>query len=313
MLGLTNTNLASWAHPERSAGPWFNNITAVDLPFDNRASALDTPPGPALAWSHTTTNGTYTSPLQVAGASLDLYDQYPAPYGGQGPNAHSDAFSPQDKVILYAEVSFGGDKVVNKLVVFEVDDAQGTKLTLLQNYTDSNGIATVMYRIPMKDLVDEPAIVGWWLATATVDVDQNVVNDTMAFQVGWKAQVTSVTANNAPYLKYSDIMKFTATVQTISERPINALVSIDAYDTSSYPIGETSQFVNISATRNNVNGPGGTTAGVYSYTVTMSIPDWARVGTETVVGYTLTALPKNGGIALGPQSTPTLFTIKAKP
>jgi len=315
VLGLTNTDLASWAHPERSSGPWFNNITAVDLPFDNRASVLDTPPGPALAWSHTTTNGTYTSPLQalVAGASVDLYDQYPAPYGGQGPNAHSDAFSPQDRMTLYAAVTFGGDKVVNKLVVFEVDDAQGAKLTLLQNYTDSNGIATVMFRIPMEDLVNEPAVVGWWLVTASVDVDNNVINDTMAFQVGWKAQVTSVTANNAPYLKYSDIMNFNATVQTISERPINALVSIDVYDTSSYPIGETTQFVNISATRNNVNGPGGTTAGVYSYTVTMSIPDWARVGTATVVGYALTALPKNGGVPLGPQSRPTLFTIKAKP
>jgi hypothetical protein len=109
------------------------------------------------------------------------------------------------------------------------------------------------------------------------------------------------------------MMNFTATVTTISEQPRNVLVSIDAYDTSGYPIGEVAQFENISATRNNVNGPGGTTGGVYTYTVTMPIPDWARIGTETAVGYTLTALPANGGIPYGPQSAPTLFTIKATP
>jgi len=305
VLGLTNTDLASWAHPDRKMGPWFNSITAVDLPFDNR------PVPPALEWSHTTTNGTYTSPLQVAGASVDLYDQYPTPYGGQGPNAHSDAFGPQDMVVLYAKVTFGGDKIVNKLVVFEVDDANGAKATLLQNYTDSGGIATVSFRIPMTDNITGSN--GWWKATATVDVDQNVVNDTMAFQVGWLAQVTLVTANNAPYLKYADMMNFTATVQTISEQPRNVLVSIDAYDTSGYPIGEVAMFENISATRNNVNGPGGTTGGIFTYTVTMAIPDWARIGTETAVGYTLTALPANGGVPYGPQSAPTLFTIKATP
>jgi hypothetical protein len=307
VLGLTNTDLASWAHPELSIGPWFNSITAVDLPFDNGPSP------PALAWSHTTTNGTYTSPLKVAGASVDLYDQYPEPYGGQGPNAHSDAFAPQDEVCLYAKVTFGGDKIVNKLVVFEVDNANSTKITLLQNYTDSNGVATACFRIPMTDAFGDSNIFGWWKATATVDVDQVVVNDTMAFQVGWLVQVTSVTANNTPYLKYSDTMNFTASVKTISEQPRNVLVSIDAYDTSSYPIGEVAQFVTISATRNNVNGPGGTTGGIYTYTVTMPIPDWARIGTEHAVGYTLTALPANGGVPLGPQSAPALFTIKATP
>jgi len=242
-------------------------------------------------------------------------------HGGQGPNAHSDAFSPQDNVTLYAKVTFGGDKIVNKLVVFEVDNANGTKETLLQNYTDSNGIATVMFRIPMTDNLTDSSIFGWWLATAQADVDNVAVNDTMAFQVGWKVQVTSVTANfpgsNLFYLKYSDIMNFTATVTTISEQPTNVLVSIDAYDASSYPIGEVAMFENVSATRNNINGPGGTTPGVFTYTVTMPIPDWARVGTERVVGYTLTALPAKGGVPLGPESTPTatagLFTIKASP
>jgi hypothetical protein len=316
VLGLVSTDLASWAHPERLQGPWFGSITAVDLPFDNGPSP------PALAWSHTTTNGTYKSPLKVAGAAIDLYDQYPAPYGGQGPNAHSDAFGPQDLVILYAKVTFGGDHITNKLTVFEIRNALGQKIGLLQNYSDANGVATVSFRVPMTDLVAgqwDPAIFGWWTAIATADIDQVVVNDTMAFQVGWLAQVISITANNAPYLKYADVMNFTATVQTISEQTFlargypNATASIDAYDTSSYPIGEVEiPIAVISATRNDVNGPGGTTGGIYTYTVTMSIPRWTRIGTESVTGYVLTDLPSNGGVPLGPQLTPpTLFTISA--
>jgi hypothetical protein len=144
----------------------------------------------------------------------------------------------------------------------------------------------------------DPAIFGWWKAVATSDIDQNVVNDTIAFQVGWKAQVTFVIVNNAPYLKYSDMMNFTMTVSTIGEQPTNALVSIDAYDASSYPIGEVAMFDNVSATRNNVNGLGGTAAGVFTYTVIMPIPYWARVGAETVTGYVLTNLPSKGGLSL---------------
>jgi hypothetical protein len=320
VLGLKNTDLASWAHPERPQGPWFGSVTAVDLPFDNGPSP------PALAWSHTTTNGTYKSPLKVAGAAVDLYDQYPAPYGGQGPNKHSDAFMPQDLVILYAKTTFGGDKITNKLVVFEIDNVQGQKIGLLQNYTNENGVANVAFRIPMTDLVAgtwDPAIFGWWTAIATVDVDNVVVSDTMAFQVGWLAQVKSITANNAPYLKYQDSMNFTATLKVISEQTFaargypNATASIDAYDTSSYPIGEFEvPIAGVSATRNDVNGPGGTTDEIKAdlFTVQMSIPTWARIGTESVTGYVLSALPSNGGIPFGPQTTPaTLFTIKATP
>jgi hypothetical protein len=320
VLGLVNTDLASWAHPELSVGPWFGSVTAVDLPFNNS----EAPPAPL--WSHTTTNGTYKSPLKVAGAAIDLYDQYPDPYGGQGPNKHSDAFMPQDLVVLYSKVTFGGDKITNKLAVFEIDNAQGEKIGLLQNYTNENGVATVSFRIPMKDLVAgewDTSIFGWWTAIATVDVDGAVWNDTMAFQVGWLAQIIGITANDAPYLKYQDSMSFTATLKTISEQTFaergypEATASIDAYDTSSYPIGEVEKSIaDIHATRNDVNGPGGTTDEIKNdiFTVSMSIPSWTRIGTETVTGYVLSALPSNGGIPFGPQLTPaTQFTIKATP
>jgi len=293
---LTNTDLASWAHPERPVGPWFGSITSVDLPY-----------GTTDPWDHTTTDALYIAPYINPGPSIDSYTQYPDPYGGQGPNQHSDSFAPQQLVCLYAKVTFGGDVVRNKLVVFEVDNALGQKVTILQNYTDVNGIATVCFRIPMTDMIPgvwDPAIFGWWHETETVEIDQVTVNDTLDFQVGWLAQITNVVAVGAPYLKYSDVMNFTATLQTIHEQPIWVLVSVDSYDSMGYPIGENAFWVFVNATRNTCPFTGNTTTttgGIYVYpNLIQGIPTWARVGTASVIGYALTDWPRFGGTPWGP-------------
>jgi hypothetical protein len=140
--------------------------------------------------------------------------------------------------------------------------------------------------------------------------------------VGWLVQVTGITANNAPYLLNSGTtMNFTVTVQTISEQTLaqrgwpNATLATEVYDTSGYPIGEMlMNIAGISATRNNVNGPGGTTGGTYTYSVTMPLPDFARVGAATVTGFALTDMPINGGTPLGPELTPAeVFSIALPP
>jgi len=306
-LALSHTDLVSWAHPERIYEPWLGSITAVDLPFDNQPSP------PAVVYSHTTTDGHYTSPFLAPGPAIDLYDQYPFPYGGQGPNEHSDSFAPQALVCLHAKVTYGGDRVTNKLVVFEIHNANGDKITLLQNYTDWYGVATACFRIPMTDMtpgVWDPAIFGWWNVIATVELDQVTVNDTMAFQVGWLVQVLSVTPENAPYLKYTDVMNFTAVVQTIHEQPLWALISVDSYDIQGYPIGESAWWALINATRVAGN-PGTTTGGIYTYpNIIQGIPTWARVGLASVTGYALTDWPRTGGTPYGPQAVPTNFQIK---
>jgi hypothetical protein len=311
-ITLTGTDLASWAHPERLFGPWFGQIVAVDLPW------VITPVPPAAdPWDHITANAMYTAPFINPGPAIDSYTQYPDPFGGQGPNQHSDSFAPQQLVCLYAKVTFGGDRVTNKLVVFEVHNALGDKVTILQNYTDMNGIATVCFRIPMTDMTPgfwDPAIFGWWHEIETVEVDQVTVNDTLDFQVGWLAQITNVAAVGAPYLKYSSVMNFTATLLTIHEQPIWVLVSVDSYDVMGYPIGENAFWAFVNATRATCPFTGNTTTttgGIYVFpNLIQNIPTWARVGTAKVVGYALTDWPRNGGTPWGPQSPDTLFTIK---
>jgi hypothetical protein len=144
-------------------------------------------------------------------------------------------------------------------------------------------------------------------------------NDTTEVHLDDLAQVTGMRVNNAPYFKNQDMMNFTVTLQTISEQTLaargwpNATLSVGAYDAVDQPIGIAMlSIADIHATRNDVNGPGGTIEGIFTYTVTMMIPSWTRIGTESVTGYVLTDLPSNGGVPLGPQLTPpTLFTISA--
>jgi hypothetical protein len=61
---------------------------------------------PPVDWVKTK-NGTLTIlGWSLAGRIIDLYTQYPAPYGGQGPDNPSDMFWPQKEVWLYANVTY---------------------------------------------------------------------------------------------------------------------------------------------------------------------------------------------------------------
>jgi len=303
VLGLVNTDLASWAHPERPIEPWGGRITAVDLPYD---------PTGTIPWGHSTVNGTYTAPYIIPGPAVDVYTQYPEPYGGQGANEHSDAFAPQMMVWLYAKVTYGGDRVTNKWVSFEVHNALGEKVTVLGNYSDLNGIATVHFRIPQTDKIpggEDPAIFGWWTVIATVEIAEKTVNDTLTFQVGWLIKVASVEPLSAPYLKYQDKMQFKVTVQTISEQVRHAIITVDPFDAESFPIGEAIWEGDFNATRI-AGDPHGTIPGVYTQTLTIDIPTWCLVGTATVRAVALTDFPRNGGTAYCPIVS-ALFGIKA--
>jgi hypothetical protein len=213
-------------------------------------------------------------------------------------------------VWLYAKVTYGGDRVTNKWVTFEVHNALGEKVTILENKTDWDGIAVVSFRIPQTDYPcgHDPAIFGWWTIIATVEIDEVVVNDTLTFQVGWLIEVVSVEPLNAPYKKYSDNMVFKVTVKTISEQVRHAIITVDPFDTAGYPIGEAIWEDDFNATR--VAGdPYGTIPGIYENTVELPIPTWARVGTGTVQATALTDFPRNGGTAYCPIAS-AQFGIK---
>ena len=166
-------------------------------------------------------NATYTAPLIITGRSIDLYDQYPAPYGGQGPGNPSDAFAPQAMVDLYANVTYNGFPVQQKPVAFEIQPpSTATELNgpiYLSAFSDSNGIAMVSYAIPWP-CVNPQQVLGIWTVTATTEIQQGEVMDTMQFEVQYPVSVMSIVSNDtyvqSKYNLPEPAMKFTVTYET---------------------------------------------------------------------------------------------------
>jgi len=166
-------------------------------------------------------SATYTAPLIITGRSIDLYDQYPSPYGGQGPGNPSDTFAPQALVNLYANVTYNGGVVQQKPVAFEIQPpATATELNgpiYLSAFSDSNGIAMVSYRIPWP-CVDPQQVLGIWTVTATVEIAQGEVMDTMQFEVQYPVFIMSIVSNDtyvqSKYNLPEPVMKFTVTYET---------------------------------------------------------------------------------------------------
>jgi hypothetical protein len=324
-IAFEYVDLVSWTPVPYSIPPWSGSSAPVDL----------------IGYFTVGADSTYMAPVVISGPNIDIYDQYPAPYGGQGIGKHSDAFAPQQNVTLYANVTQGGYRVINKLVVFQIFNANATKITILQNTTDNNGIAIVIFRIPQTANLTDPNVFGWWHVVATVEIDQEIVSDTMWFQVGWLVWVDSITANNSPY-PIEGYMNFTMVVGTISEQNRTVLLSADAYDHSWYPIGEIAWTLTVHAVRNmTYDGPGSTITVYYTFgpvtdptygaqyygwdstgvpgyfevvtysntNLMMEVPNWARIGQGLVAGYALTGWPANGGTAYAPAAYDTFATV----
>ena len=121
--------------------------------------------------------------VQGTTASIDVYTQK----NGKGANKPSGNFALNETVIIYAEVRNASNMPVGgRYPSFEVDwpindTTNGlvrNVLILSTNKTDASGIAWIRFRIPPT-----PNSIGKWLVYSTVDVDGQLVVDTLPFFV----------------------------------------------------------------------------------------------------------------------------------
>ena len=272
-LALYPTEIAGFPHPEREMPPWEGRETSV--PID-----------------HVVEDGMYTAKFLPPGAWIDIYTQYPDPYGGQGPNQPSDAFGPQMEVVVYAYVTYNLWPVQNKLVTFEI--MHGEYDFLRQAWTDENGIAKITFRIPWPCDDPEGRVFGEWTIIATVDVYENVVNDTLTFQVNYLIDIVSIESAKDAYV-IGDHMSFNVTYRSISHQLRNATITLVVYDDVGVPIA----YAYVPLT--NIE------YGEHTITIEcMVVPKWTAVGTGTVYVNILTDLPKNGGAAYCPEEYITI-------
>jgi hypothetical protein len=238
--------------------------------------------------------------------SIDLYTQK-EPYSGRGPNQPSDAFAPQEEVILYAYVTYRDDPVPGKIVAFQIDSPvnhfENMSFTRTA-VTNADGIANVSFRITWPNGHPREAVFGFWNAVAVVDIAEVTVNDTLSFQVGWIIEIIKVETVDVKNVSRTSFMRgehmcFRLTVKNIAMTDKIATLVLDVYDNLSVSLGQivlADEWI----------APGVTTMFIED----LLIPEWASLGAGVVYANAYTALPALGGVPWCPQVSTTFSIVK---
>ncbi|MGA2767438.1 MAG: CARDB domain-containing protein [Candidatus Bathyarchaeia archaeon] len=242
-----------------------------------------------------------------SGKVLDLFTQK-APFDGRGPNQPSDAFQPQELVILYGNVTYNGAPVANKLVAFQVRGPANafSNITFTgSSSSNESGMATFSFRVPWYSEHAEEIVFDEWFAVATVDIAQEVATDTLTFQVGWILRITNITTLNSELVPQNtffrqDIVNFAVTVESIAMVEKTGAITIDVKDAAGYPIIHI-EMENLSFQ------PGENYVNASSH-----IPDTAALGNANVTAAIYDKLPENGGVLYSPAISTTFEIVEKR-
>jgi hypothetical protein len=248
-------------------------------------------------------DGFYSIRPKVLGRMIDIFTQYPDPYGGQGLGKPSDMFWPQKEVILYAKVTYNEWPEQNKDVAFQVIDPHGDTYTIIYARTNASGIATASFRLPWT--CDNPEYYfGEWKVIGTVDVACNIVNDTLTFKYDYLVRIVKVTTDKTKY-KHCEYMNITVEIKSYAMQRYNVIVAVTALDETGVPFGFVYFRVQI----------GGATYCEYKHytdTVTIHVVKWARAGRGSIVVGVLNNWPSQGGTVISGPFAPITVDILAE-
>jgi len=236
-------------------------------------------------------NGTYTITTVWPGRMIDVYTQYPAPFGGQGLGMPSDMFWPQKQVDLYANVTYNYWPVQQKDVAFEIRDPHNTLWAVLVARTDTDGVAHTSFRIPWP--CDHPEeLFGVWTVVATVDVSCIVVNDTLQFHFDYLVNIFKVTTDKFEY-NHCDKVYVTIDYGTHAQQIYPLVLYVVIKDNCDVPIG-------IALISTTIGGTQFCTYKNYTDLVSIHIDKFAFAGIATILVTAYNKLPAQGGNALCP-------------
>lgn len=178
-----------------------------------------------------------------AGGMIDLFTDK-TPFNGKGANQSSDAFEPQELVVLRALATYNQGPERNLPVAFEVSgpfNAFGNVTIVGSGTTNDTGFAEFSFRIPWPNSRAEEIIFGRWFAIATVNIAGDVFVDTLTFQVGWIVRITELTTLNFHLIPQSlfarqDTVVFNMTVENIARIDKSATIKVDVEDSEKNPI-----------------------------------------------------------------------------
>jgi len=200
----------------------------------------------------------------LPGVSVDAFTQR----DGRGPNQQSDAFAPNEWVVLSAFVTRNGASQALKIVTFRVYYPNGTQAWSRVTETDEFGLAYVVYNVPSTP------VFGLYSVNATSTISGETAYDTVPFRVGWLVEISGAVASDSSGVPKSEFRKgetlyLKVQLQNIRFYPTSVTLTVAVRDAlNQLIISNTSQYV---------ISPGLTTILLNLG----SIPTWAEVGSAT--------------------------------
>jgi len=234
----------------------------------------------------------------------DLFTQK-KPYGGKGENVKSDAFGPEENVILYCLVTYNEIPVRDALVAFEITLPNNASFGLVV-LTNTEGIASVNFTITTPPIdVNASDTFGRWSVVANVLIGSITYQDTLSFEVDWIVKLLSVRTvdesltsqtnfGKSGYIGMEVILRNkamitkSATLAIVLKDELNVPISYAKIDGFNVQPNEQLIFVY----------------------VRLGIPRWAYSGNATIFVSALTASAFQGGVPYCPPIS-TNFVISS--
>lgn len=241
------------------------------------------------------------------GGKIDLFTQK-EPYSGKGSNMPSDAFGPEEVVILYALVTYNEIPVQGSMVAFYATTPSNASFGLSAE-TDLNGIATVNFTILMPPInISESEVFGTWLAQANVLIDADVFQDASSFKVDYIVKLLSVRTidENLIYKTKFGIggdVGVEISLRNIAMVVKSAMIAITVQDELAFVVN----FSKINDFRVQANEK------LVLLFCKLSLPKYAHVGNATVHVSALTALANEGGVPYCPGVTTGFYILPDGP
>ncbi|UCG36504.1 MAG: hypothetical protein JSV64_07865 [Candidatus Bathyarchaeota archaeon] len=269
-------SIFGFPHPERDFCPWHGHDYPVDLP-------------------HAVEGGEHVASYKPAGGYVDLYTQYPYPFGGQGPHRPSDMFWPQKSLVLCANVSYNEWSECSRDVTFQVIDPHGVTWGIYVNRPCCDSVACVFVRMPWPD--DSGYYFGVWEVVATVEVAGVVVNDTLTFKYDYRVNIWDVQVDDPVYdprgFKHGEDISVAIQYGTYAMQNFDITFTVTAVDAS----GVAFDFSFVQVT---IGGAEYCTYKNGTVELDIHVEEWARPPDGTIYAGALSDFPQNGGSAETP-------------
>jgi hypothetical protein len=234
------------------------------------------------------------------------YYQFPAPFGGQGLDAPMDIVEPLSWVYIFANVTYNYWPVQDGNVTFEIQEPNGTFYKKLNAFTDTNGVAGVNYQMPWSGgLFPSENLFGVWHITATVQLANVTVNDTMNYHYDYLLHVSGASVSKSAYL-IDEPVCIIYNYSSYAQQTKTALFHISIVDNLGVTVGTyVSRLLYGAATFPETD----TRANI----AIIRTPNWTYPGVATVHINVFDGEIRGGGVALAPEHLGPTFYVQPTP